>query len=314
MTVDSSTLALIFPGQGSQYPGMGKELADAYPQARDVFEEASQVLGRPISRLCFEGTEEELRKTSNTQPALYVASAAALAVLRSEGFDGSVVAGHSLGEYSALHAAGAIDFATGLRLVDARGRAMETAAKNRPGAMAAILGLKTEQVLAICREASSEGVVVAANINAPRQTVISGSEEALDRAIVLAREGGAKRAIKLKVSGGFHSPLMAEAVEKLRAKLEEAQISTPRLRFIANASADFLNDPDSIRQSLLNQLTVGVRWSDSVLRIASDNVNRFIEVGPGKVLTALLRRIDRALEGHNFGKPSDLQRLRQAFA
>jgi [acyl-carrier-protein] S-malonyltransferase len=208
--MNPETVALIFPGQGSQHAGMGKALAEAFSRAREVFEEADDVLGRSISRLCFEGPEEELQKTENTQPALYVTSAAALAVLRDEGLEGGMAAGHSLGEYTALHAAGALDFATGLRLVAVRGRAMAEAGRTRPGTMAAVLGLDDAKVEGVCREASGEdrGVVVAANLNSPGQIVLSGDEAAVDRALELASAAGAKRGIKLKVGGAFHSPLM----------------------------------------------------------------------------------------------------------
>lgn len=303
------SIALIFPGQGSQQAGMGKALAEAYAPARAIFEEADAVLGRPLSRLCFEGPEDELQRTENTQPALYTTSAAALAALRAEGFDGGVAAGHSLGEYTALYAAGALDFATGLRLVQARGRAMEEAGRRRPGTMAAVLGLDDAKVDPVCREASGDGIVVAANLNSPGQIVLSGDEAALDRALALASAKGAKRGIKLKVGGAFHSPLMEDAVALLRPELERAAIRAPRLRFVANVSADFLAEPEAIRASLLSQITSCVRWSQSVERIRDAGVTDFIEVGAGKVLTGLLRRIDKNLRGYNFGVPEDLGSL-----
>lgn len=302
----TETTALLFPGQGSQQAGMGKALAEHSAQARKIFEEADEVLGRPLSRLCFEGPEEELQRTENTQPALYVTSAAALAALRAEGFDGGAAAGHSLGEYTALYAAGALDFATGLRLVQARGRAMEEAGKKRAGTMAAVLGLDDAKVEEVCKEASGDdGVVVAANLNSPGQVVISGDETALDRALEQAKAAGAKRAMKLKVGGAFHSPLMEPAVELMKPELEAAEIAAPKLKFVANVSADFVSDPEAIRESLLRQITSCVRWSPSVERLRDAGFNRFIEVGSGKVLTGLLRRIDKSLKGATFATAED---------
>lgn len=304
-------LALIFPGQGSQQAGMGRALADRYPEARRLFEEADAVLGRPLSRLCFEGPEEELQRTVNTQPALYVTGAAALAALRAEGIDGGAAAGHSLGEYTALYAAGALDFATGLRLVQTRGEAMEAAGRQRPGTMAAVLGLDDAKVEAVCRDSSGpDGVVVAANLNSPGQVVLSGDEAALDRACARATTEGAKRALKLKVGGAFHSPLMEPAVELMRPELEAAAIAAPRLRFVANVSADFIQDPEAIRRSLVLQITSCVRWTQSIERLRDAGYTKFIEVGPGKVLTGLLKRIDKTLAGSSFGAPDDLQGVR----
>jgi [acyl-carrier-protein] S-malonyltransferase len=311
MLNESNNVALIFPGQGSQQPGMGRELAETYDEAKAVFAEADDILGRPISKLCFEGGEDELKRTSNTQPALYVTSCAALAVLRSEGIDGSMTAGHSLGEYTALFAAGAIDFATGLRLVQVRGRAMEQAGRNRPGTMAAVLGLNEDQVEDICRRASSAGVVVAANWNSPGQVVLSGEEPALDRAIELAKEAGARRAVKLVVGGAFHSPLMGEAVELLQAELAGAAIARPNLIFVANVTAQFESDPETIRRLLGLQVTSCVRWSDSITTMAGAGARNFIEVGSGSVLTGLLRRIDASLEGTAFGKPTALAAMQK---
>lgn len=307
----TATLALIFPGQGSQQAGMGRALAERYPEARRLFDEADAVLGRSISRLCFEGPEEELQRTVNTQPALYVTSAAALAALRAEGMDGGAVAGHSLGEYTALYAGGAIDFATGLRLVQARGEAMEVAGKQRPGAMAAVLGLDDGKVEGVCRDCSGpDGVVVAANLNSPGQIVLSGDEVAVDRACARATAEGAKRAIKLKVGGAFHSPLMQPAVDLMRPKLEGATISAPRLRFVANVSADFVEEPEAIRGSLILQITSCVRWTQCVERLRDAGCGRFVEVGSGKVLAGLLKRIDKSLAGASFGSPEDLAGVR----
>lgn len=288
---------------------MGRELAEQSPEAREVFRRADEVLGRSISKLCFEGSEEELRQTSNTQPALYTASAAALAALRAAGIDGTMVAGHSLGEYTALHAAGALDFATGLRLVQARGNAMAEAGRNRPGTMAALLGLPEDKVEGVCAEASSAGVVTAANLNSPTQTVISGEEAAVDRAIELAKAAGCKKGMKLNVGGAFHSPLMAEAAEKLGAELARAEIHLPVQMFINNVAAAVLKDPEAIRASLLDQLTNCVRWTDCVRKMAELGATHLIEVGPGNVLVGQLKRIDPNLKGQTFFSLSSLPAL-----
>ena len=311
--IEPSTTALIFPGQGSQSPGMGKELAEAYPEARAIFEQADDVLDRSISTLCFEGPAEDLQKTINTQPALYVTSAAALAAFRAEGFDGAFAAGHSLGEYTALYAAGSLDFETGLRLVDARSRAMEQACKNKPGAMAAIIGLDEATVAGICGEIADTGdlgVVVAANWNSPGQVALSGDERAVDRAAEMAKEKGAKAAIKLKVGGAFHSPLMEEAVALLAPELDKAELSKPRLKFVANVTGDFVADSAAIREGLKSQITSCVRWSDSVLKMAEGGAETFIEIGPGKILTGLVRRIAKSAKRANIGAPGDLDKLK----
>lgn len=312
-SVESSTTALIFPGQGSQAPGMGKEFAKVYPEARAIFEQADEILGRAISTLCFEGPAEELQKTINTQPALYVASAAALAAFRAEGFDGAFAAGHSLGEYTALYAAGSLEFETGLRLVDARSRAMEQACQNKPGAMAAIIGLDEETVEAICAEACEAGdlgLVVAANWNSPGQVALSGDEAAVDRATALAKEKKAKVAIKLKVGGAFHSPLMEEAALLLASPIDQAELSAPRLRFVANVTGDFVTEPAAIREGLKSQMTSCVRWSESIRTMAEAGATTFVELGPGKILTGLVKRIDKACGRLNVATPADLDKLK----
>jgi [acyl-carrier-protein] S-malonyltransferase len=291
---------------------MSRDFAEAYPEARRIFEQADDILARSISRLCFEGSEEELRRTSNTQPALYVASAAALAALRAEGREGGMAAGHSLGEYTALYAAGVFDFATGLRLVDLRGRAMEQAGINRPGTMAALLGLDPEKVEPVCAEASAEGIVVPANWNNSQQIVISGEEKGIDRAIELAKAAGAKRAMKLNVGGAFHSPLMGEAAEALREALKDVPFSAPRLRFVANVSARFVDDPEEIRKGLTEQILHCVRWSESILTLVGADAETFLEVGPGNVLTGLLKRIDGNAKGYSVGRLDGLKGLATA--
>lgn len=288
---------------------MGRALAGESAEARAIFEQADEVLGRSISKLCFEGSEEELRQTSNTQPALFTASAAALAALRAGGIDGEIVAGHSLGEYTALYAGGAIDLATGLRLVQARGRAMEEAGRNRPGTMAALLGLPEEKAEEVCREAASAGVVAAANLNSPTQTVISGEEAAVDRAIEIAKAAGCKKAMKLNVGGAFHSPLMTEAAERLGAELDQAAISAPAITFINNVGAQVLAEPEAIRRSLLTQLTSCVRWTDCVRKMSALGATHLIEVGPGNVLVGQLKRIDPNLKGQTFFSLGDLEKV-----
>jgi len=304
--MNTSNIALIFPGQGSQKSGMGKDFFDGCPESREIFERADSVLGRSISRICFEGTEEELRQTSNTQPALFVTSAAMLAAFRSVGAEGGFVAGHSLGEYTALYAAGTLRFDDALRLVQIRADAMEAAGRERPGAMAAILNLDPAKIEEVCREASSVGIVVPANLNNAQQIVISGEEAGIDRACELAKAAGAKRALKLNVGGAFHSPLMSSASEKLAAALATVTISPPSLRFVANVSADFLADPEAIRTSLAEQILNCVRWSESIERLISAGVSHFVEVGPGNVLSGLIKRIAPDSSSFNLNSLSSL--------
>jgi [acyl-carrier-protein] S-malonyltransferase len=312
--VPTAQIALIFPGQGSQFPGMGRELAETRAEARAVFDEADRIAGRSISGLCFEGSEDELRRTSNTQPALFVASAAALAVLRAGGIDGAMTAGHSLGEYTALYAAGALDFQTALGLVEVRGRAMERTGRNRPGAMAALLGSEDAPIEELCNEASTAGIVVPANWNSPGQVVVSGEEAGVDRAVEIAKDFKIKRAVKLNVGGAFHSPLMIEAADELGGMLAQAEIRPPRLKFVANVNARFLDDAESIRSSLADQLTQCVMWSDCVRTLADAGATHFVEVGPGNVLTGLLKRIDRALIGLTFASPGDVPKVKSALS
>lgn len=304
---------MIFPGQGSQAVGMGKALAEASPAAKAIFEQADQVLGRPLSQLCFEGPEEDLKLTVNTQPALYVTSAAALAVLREAGIEPSVVAGHSLGEYSALYAAGVFDFATGLKLVQARGKAMYEAGLARPGTMAAILNLEGDVVNEICQKASAKGCVVPANWNSPGQIVISGDPDAVAEAVRLAQEAGSRRSVMLPVSGAFHSPLVQPAVEVMKGELAAAAMQAPQCKFVANVSAALVDDVEAIRQGLADQIVSCVRWSESVETMAGAGANLFIEVGSGKVLSGLLKRINKELQGVTFGAPEDLDTVKAAL-
>lgn len=284
-------LAFLFPGQGAHAVGMGRALAEAFPAAREAFATADRVLGFALSKVCWEGPEEELRKTVHTQPALLVHSVAALRLLEAEGIRPSWVAGHSLGEYSACVAAGAIDYEEALPLVHARGALMYQAGIERPGAMAAVLGLDRAAVEAVCAEAASSGVVNAANLNAPGQVVVSGEVAAVEAACALAKARGAKRAIRLDVSGAFHSPLMASAAASLVERLEATTIRDARCPIIANVSAEPVRRAADLRAALAAQLLGAVRWEDSMRRLLADGATRFVEVGSGRVLRGLLRTI-----------------------
>jgi len=292
--------AYLFPGQGSQYVGMGRDLCDASSVARTVFAQADSILGVILSRLCFDGPPELLNDTLNTQPAILATSVATLRVLEEHGMDGpAYVAGHSMGEFSALVAAGALSFEDGLHLVRERGRLMKQAGERNPGGMTAVLGLEREQLEAICaavREQSGEYVGIA-NDNCPGQLVISGALVPLERAMKLAKERGARRVIRLAVSIAAHSPLMTEAAAEFRRLLDATPFLEPAVPIVANATAGPLTDPDDIRDALGRQLTSPVRWSESVRWMIGQGVTRFVEVGPKEVLTGLLRRIDRGVEG-----------------
>jgi [acyl-carrier-protein] S-malonyltransferase len=309
-------LAFLFPGQASQYPGMGKELAESYPAARCVFDEADKVLGFSLSELCFNGSEEALKLTANTQPAILTVSVAAYRVLEAKGVRPDFVAGHSLGEYSALVAAGALEFADAVRLVRRRGEYMQTAVPEGVGAMAAILGLAPAQVTEICRKASNGQVVSPANLNSPEQTVISGNAEAVKRAVEMASAGGAKRAVMLAVSAPFHSALMAPAGERLQGDLKAVAFHPLRVPLVTNADAEIISNGDEARESLIRQVTLPVRWEESVRVLVDEGVNTFVEVGPGRVLTGLLRQIDRSVHVFNVEDEkslhSTLEKLAQA--
>lgn len=285
--------AFQFPGQGSQHVGMGKDLASRFPAAARVFAEADEVLGFPLSRLCFEGPAEELNDTANAQPAILTASVAALRVLEERGERPHYVAGHSVGEFAALVAAGTLTFEDALLLVRERGRLMREAGVRNPGGMAAVLGLEADQVADLCREVT-EAVgrpVGVANDNCPGQVVISGDEGALQAAMEAARAAGARRVVRLAVSVAAHSPLMAEAAAAFRQALARVRLHPPRVPFIANATADVMTDPEAIREALARQLTSPVRWRESLRRMLDMGASRFVEVGPGDVLTGLVRRM-----------------------
>jgi [acyl-carrier-protein] S-malonyltransferase len=309
-----STIAFLFPGQGSQYAGMGKSLAEAYPEAAQAFEEADAALGFPLSRLCFEGPEEELMLTENTQPALVAVSTAAHAVLKAQGISAAYVAGHSLGEYSALVAAGSLDFADALRLVRQRGRFMQEAVPQGVGAMAALLKLPPGKLDGILAEAAQGEVVTAANLNSPEQIVIAGHTAAVKRAAELAKAAGARRAILLPVSAPFHCPLMRPAQQRLKAHLDAAEFRDLSIPLINNWQAREIRTGAEARQGLYHQVPSPVRWEESIRRMASLGVNTFIEVGPGGVLTGLLRNIDPAFAGAKFGEADDMEKVRAQAA
>ena len=309
-------LAFLFPGQGSQYPGMGKELADKYPAARSVFTEADQALGFSVSDLCFTGSEDSLKLTANTQPAILTASVAAYRVLAEKGVRPDFVAGHSLGEFSALVAAGALEFADAVRLVRRRGEYMQSAVPEGVGAMAAILGLAPVQVAELCRKAAGGQVVAPANLNSPEQTVISGDAAAVKRAVELASASGAKRAVMLAVSAPFHSALMLPAQQQLEVDLRKTAFQTLRVPLVTNVDAEIITSGDEARESLIRMVTLPVRWEESVRELVEQGVNTFVEVGPGRVLTGLLRQIDRSVHVFNVEDEkslnSTLERLAQA--
>jgi len=284
---------LLFPGQGAQKVGMGKDLAAAFPEAREVFEAVDEGLGEPLSRLMWEGPEDRLQLTEHTQPAVLTHSAAVLAVVRSRLGEVGAAAGHSLGEYSAYVAADSLSAVEGAKLVRRRGELMRDAGAQRPGAMAAVLGLATAEVERICREASDqETLAVAANLNSPDQTVISGDPAAVQRAGKGCKAAGAKRVVSLKVSGAFHSPLMAPAATGLRSVLDDAQFKDPRFPVVANATAEPVRSRVEARRLLTEQLTAPVRWVECVQRLAGMAPGaRFLELGPGSVLSGLVKRM-----------------------
>ncbi len=290
------SVAFLFPGQGSQHVGMGRELYDNAPAARAVFDQADEILGFSLSQICFEGPEDVLKDTANQQPALYVTSLAMLARMKEQGWEmPAFAAGHSLGEFSALAAAGAFSFADGLKLVRRRGELMKAAGEAHPGAMAAILALDVPTVEQICRQASEENgrIVQVANDNCPGQVVISGDEEALDLAMALATEAKARKVVKLPITIAAHSPLMAPAADALAEAIDATFISAPQMPVIANVTAEPLTDPDAIRAELKAQLTSGVAWTASMNYLLAAGVDSFVEVGPGDTLLSFSKRINR---------------------
>ena len=307
-------VAFVFPGQASQYPGMGKELAEMYPSAKAVFDEADKALGFSISKMCFEGSEDDLKLTANTQPAILTCSIATYRVLEEKGLAPDFVAGHSLGEYSALVAAAALKFADAVRLVRKRGSYMQEAVPAGKGAMAAIMGLSPAVVSDVCKRAAQGQVCAPANLNSPDQTVISGDADAIKRAVELASQAGAKRATILPVSAPFHSALMMPAQEKLEHDLKKTHFDKLRVPLVTNVDADTIETGEQAREALVRQVTAAVHWEESVRLLIEEGVNTFVEVGPGKVLTGLLRQIERSVATLNVEDETSLLKTVEKIA
>jgi len=300
-------LCFVFPGQGSQYVGMGKEIFENFSEAREVFEEASSALGYDVADIAFKGPAEELNKTFRTQPCILTVSTAVHKLLIMKGISPSVVAGHSLGEYSALVAAGVLSFHDAVKLTERRGQFMQEAAPEGKGLMAAILGLERSKVDEICLSLQS-GYASPANYNCPGQIVIAGEKEAVEEAIKLAKEAGAKRAVPLAVSVPSHCTLMADASKRLGQLLEEIEFRNPAIPLVNNADAMFLNNVESLKGSLVRQLSSPLLWEDSIRVIADSGVETFVEVGPGKVLSGLIRRIENTVKTLNVEDMRSLER------
>lgn len=290
-------VAYLFPGQGAQVVGMGKDLYEAYPRARDVFQRGSDQVDFDLAELCFSGPDEKLQQTQYSQPCILVASVALLEVVRNEtklqSLKPAAAAGLSLGEYTALVFAGAMRFEDAVKLVYRRGQAMAAAGEKQKGSMLSVIGLTDAQIADIVAKASAKGIVAAANYNSPEQVVLSGEPEALAEADRLAKEAGARLTVELKVSGAFHSPLMKPAADELTAALADVEISRPQTPVVSNVTADYLGHPAQIRELLVRQLTSPVRWSQSMQKLIADGVTGFYEIGPGRVLGGLMKRIDR---------------------
>ena len=306
-------IAFIFPGQGSQKVGMGRALADVFPVCRETFEEADAVLGEPLSRLCFDGPEDRLMLTENTQPAILTVSVAAYRLLSSLGLEPSFTAGHSLGEYSAHVAARTISFSDALQLVRRRGRYMQEAVPVGEGAMAAILGLDASEVARACGEAADGGVVGPANLNGPGQVVIAGSRDAVRRAGDRAKALGARRVIPLQVSAPFHCALMKPAENRLAPELRALHVRDPRVPIVANVDAEPKRDARVAIEALVRQVSSPVRWEEIVRRLASEGVSAYVEVGPGTVLTGLVRTIHRDAAIANIEDPAGLDKVKALF-
>ncbi len=310
--------AFVFPGQASQTVGMGAELAAAFPTAREVFEEVDDALSQRLSKLMFEGPDEELTLTENAQPAIVAVSLAVVRVLERDGGirlaeKARFVAGHSMGEYSALSAAGAISVADAVRLVKRRGRSMQAAVPVGEGAMAALIGLDLETATQVAEAAAQGEVCALANDNAPGQAVLSGDKSAVERAVEIAAEKGARRAVMLPVSAPFHCPLMAPAADVMAEALAEVTMRPPRLALVSNVTAAPVEDPETIRSLLVQQVTAMVRWRESILRMKEEGIETLVELGAGRILSGLIRRIDRDLSATAAGTPDEIEALSESL-
>jgi [acyl-carrier-protein] S-malonyltransferase len=312
-TANGTKIAFIFPGQGSQAVGMGKDLAEKYPIARQTFEEADEALGYKLSQVCFEGPEDQLRLTEITQPAILTASIAALRVLEGQMQKPSFVAGHSLGEYSAHVASGTLNFADAVRTVRNRGKYMQEAVPVGVGSMAAILGMELEKVVAVCQDAAQAEVCSPANINSPEQIVISGNTAAVERGAKLAEERGAKRAKLLPVSAPFHCSLMKPAQDRLEEDLNHLKTQKPVYPVACNVEAVLVGDEEKARETLIAQVTGAVKWNSCMRLLIAEGVQTFVEIGPGKVLCGLMRQIDRSKSCLNVGDEASLAKTLQQF-
>ena len=304
-----SQVAFLFPGQASQFVGMAKDLYESFPLAREIFTSANKALGFNLQKICFEGPEDELKKTSITQPAIFVHSFIVAKLLEERGVQASMAAGHSLGEYSALAAAGVLEFDEALHLVKLRGELMREAGLANPGTMAAIIGLQTDEIEEVCREASNAGMVQAANFNSPGQVAISGSLAGIEAAMALAKSRGAKKVVELKVGGAFHSPLMSSARVGLREALDNAHFKNARFPVYVNVTAKPESNADKLKTYLDEQLTNPVRWTETIENMIADGAKRFLEVGPGNVLAGLLKRINKEFKAMTAGTLSELSTI-----
>jgi len=309
--VISMKRAFVFPGQGSQFVGMGKDLFETHAESKQLFEKADAILGFSLSKVCFEGPEEDLKKTSTTQPALLVSAIAALAVLKKNGVTFEAVSGHSLGAYSALVAAEVITFEDAVKLVRRRGELMEEAGKGR-GTMAVILNLDEDKVAQACQEASSQGVVEPANVNCPGQIVISGEKTAVLAACEKAKALGAKRAMELPVSGPFHSSLMKPAADGFKLELDKVTFSAPKIAYYSDIDSVTMTDPEKIKESLVRQLMAPVQWIKTIEKMNQDGFTSFVEVGPGKVLNGLIKKISKDALIANAGDVESIKVLSEA--